>query len=290
MVTETTNADGSPVTITDNDIEPIWHNPLEECVVRWQTNARGGSNLAYKEGATFGVSRDGFMGIHQGLDLLAEPGRSQCKAVATGKLSVVGSVNDKKNYGLVLILEVQKKNLATRQRKHFDLLCPEHDKLFFAYCHCSSVVKNLVDTEVEAGTLIGISGSTGNAGFLHTKAMGAHVHFEVRLDINPGRGLAGRLDPAPFLDDLKWDDPNLPNASTPFKTWNPFYPHDVPAFYKDRVFHFPTLGSRFDRRGENELWATGEGGIKMRSYSFLTANERELFSQATERDINFPHP
>ena len=120
--------------------------------------------------------------------------------------------------------------------------------------------------------------------------MGAHVHFEVRLDINPGRGLAGRLDPAPFLDDLKWDDPNLPNASTPFKTWNPFYPHDVPAFYKDRVFHFPTLGSRFDRRGENELWATGEGGIKMRSYSFLTANEKELFSQATERDINFPHP
>lgn len=109
MVTETTNADGSPLTITDNDIEPIWHNPLEECVVRWQTNARGGSNLAYKEGATFGVSRDGFMGIHQGLDLLAEPGRSQCKAVATGKLSVVGSVNDKKNYGLVLILEVQKK-------------------------------------------------------------------------------------------------------------------------------------------------------------------------------------
>lgn len=289
QIDNTTNSNGSNVTISKGGDELVWHNPLKECVIRWQTNALGGMSMADKEAATFGVTRDAHKGLHQGLDILAKPGNKDkngeggddCIAVAKGTFSTIGApVYAPNSFGLQLVLKVKKSNLPSKQRKHFEMLCSEHDEVYFVYCHCSYVDKSLIGQEIAAGTVIGKSGNTGNSGFLKSKETGAHVHFEVRLKDNPsGGGLSGRLDPMPFIENLQ-----MPRGK--FKTWNPFYPHDVPLFFKDEVFHFS--GAKFEKRGESGFEAVGG---QTRRYKWLTANEVKLFELLTKEDIpaGFPY-
>ncbi|MGT1154164.1 hypothetical protein ACVPW9_25980, partial [Klebsiella pneumoniae] len=48
------------------------------------------------------------------------------------------------------------------------------------------------------------TGCTGNANGMTSIALGAHLHFEVRVKEIPGPGIANRLDPAPFIDGFNY--------------------------------------------------------------------------------------
>jgi len=51
---------------------------------------------------------------------------------------------------------------------------------------------------------LGETGCTGNANGMTSIALGAHLHFEVRVKERPGPGIANRLDPAPFIDGFNY--------------------------------------------------------------------------------------
>jgi len=118
---------------------------------------------------TFGTVRGNGTINHQGHDIDAANG-TPAYAVTDGYVtSGVGG-----NYGLYVILEGR--------------------DYYFFYAHLSKVVKN---GQVKEGDVIALTGSGGNA-----KGMGydeTHLHFEVRLEPHPGRGLKGRVSPFDVL-------------------------------------------------------------------------------------------
>jgi peptidoglycan LD-endopeptidase LytH len=128
---------------------------------------------------TFGMVRNGGTKAHQGWDIYAVKG-TNCYAISAGKVvhtGFYGSGSLTTGFGRMVILEF------------------EHDSrtLFAAYCHLSSVSVEVSDTPIGAGTLIGLTGITGNARSMHGKDQ--HLHFEIRTTKYPGLGLQGRLDP-----------------------------------------------------------------------------------------------
>lgn len=71
------------------------------------------------------------------------------------------------------------------------------DKFFFyAYLNKVSVKKG---DKVEAGDVLGLTGSTGNATAQTAVAKGSHLQFEGRDIMMAGLGLAGRCDPLPLI-------------------------------------------------------------------------------------------
>lgn len=127
------------------------------------------------ESNTFGMVRrrsDGTAKPHQGWDFYALSG-TPVFAVAAGK---VLTVSDGGDYGLTIIHSFQ------------------HDGriLYAVYAHMRSSAVRPGDS-VTCGTQIGLSGNSGNARTM--KGEDQHLHFEVRTEQFPGRGLVGRLTP-----------------------------------------------------------------------------------------------
>ncbi|MFA5985676.1 MAG: hypothetical protein WC782_16775 [Methylococcaceae bacterium] len=53
---------------------------------------------------------------------------------------------------------------------------------------------------LKIGTPIAPTADTGYANGMSTIGKGAHLHFEVRMEIRFGKGLYGRIDPLPFIN------------------------------------------------------------------------------------------
>ncbi|HBZ0572078.1 TPA: M23 family metallopeptidase [Klebsiella pneumoniae] len=81
----------------------------------------------------------------------------------------------------------------------------EISEVYFFYAHLSAIHSGLERGDhVRCGELLGETGCTGNANGMTSIALGAHLHFEVRVKERPGPGIANRLDPAPFIDGFNY--------------------------------------------------------------------------------------
>ncbi|AZN36838.1 M23 family metallopeptidase [Iodobacter ciconiae] len=172
-----------------------WKDPITVCTIRT-------AGLASKKSAMFGMVRNGGKRAHQGLDLAAEPG-TLVFAVADSK--VVGVVDTDatpgKNYGRVVVIEVDVNDLSESNKLYYWKHYPEKKYIYFFYAHLDSIAfKSNTTKFLSAGDLIGTVGSSGNARGMTSISKGAHLHFEARSQKNTPRGLIFRLDPLPFIN------------------------------------------------------------------------------------------
>lgn len=140
------------------------------------------AGLATPQGAMFGMTRkysNGKPKPHQGIDLEVPPGEP---IFAVEKGTVV-DIRFSVDYGNILCLQVDEGALKGK---------------FFFYAHLKKADKKKGD-KVEAGDIIGLTGSTGNAKTMTTISLGSHLHFEGRTIMMAGLGLAGRFDPLPLI-------------------------------------------------------------------------------------------
>lgn len=144
----------------DPDIQwPLAHN-----VIRWN-----------KVSNTFGMVRrnaDGSARPHQGWDFEALEG-TPCFAIADGKVALIKTIGD---YGNTVVLGFKSRG----------------ETYYAAYAHLSAMAVKIGDT-VTRGSKIGLTGCTGNAKGMTGRDQ--HLHFEIRTEPAPGRGLAGRISP-----------------------------------------------------------------------------------------------
>jgi hypothetical protein len=127
---------------------------------------------------TFGLvrkNRDGTPRPHQGWDLAAEVG-TPCYAVADGEVTDVDP-EGRGDYGRTLTLRVEVHGVER----------------WVFYAHLDTVTA-AEGAKVRLGDPIGTTGNTGNAFTLDDAD--DHLHFELRTEARPGRGLVGRVSPA----------------------------------------------------------------------------------------------
>lgn len=145
------------------------HDPLKHMEIR-----RGLPNNA------FGMVRNNGTRPHQGWDLWAPVG-TQIFAVADGVVQFVRTNSGA--YGTQICISFQDPRNTEQSAE-----------LFAFYAHLSQLYVAAGNSVVE-GQVIGLTGKSGNAsGF--TSIEDEHLHFEVRTQVSPGRGLGGRIDPA----------------------------------------------------------------------------------------------
>ncbi len=121
----------------------------------------------------FGMVRHGGQSPHQGWDLIALP-FTPCFAIADGKILYS---NPKGKFGNLIVLEFTHRGRT----------------LYAAYAHLHSIYAHQ-PAQVSCGDMIGLTGTTGNAQDM--RGSDQHLHFEIRTTPFPGKGLAGRIDPA----------------------------------------------------------------------------------------------
>lgn len=166
-----------------------WHNPLTVCKLRT-------AGLQNARGATFGKVRSNGTKNHQGVDLQANSG-TNLHAVCGG--TIVYANDTRGAYGKVIVLKVDINDLPAKQKKYAQSKLSKSEYVYFFYAHLSVIDVDEKDP-IDVGELIGKTGDTGNAKGMNTIAKGGHLHFEARSEPLLGIGLAGRVDPIPFID------------------------------------------------------------------------------------------
>ncbi|MBW4772749.1 M23 family metallopeptidase [Prevotella jejuni] len=126
----------------------------------------------------------------------------------SGKV-VITRNKDKAGHQYVVI-EVSKKSqleiFRKRRRSDYVKIDPKEylegegfnkdsDKIYFVYYHMSKILVN-EGQDVNAGDVIGKSGITG----IDLGTHGSHLHFEIKSVNSFPHGLAGRVNPALYLD------------------------------------------------------------------------------------------
>lgn len=158
------------------------HDPLENMEIR-----RGLPNNG------FGMVRNNSTRPHQGWDLWAPVG------------TPIYAVSD----GIVEFVRINSGDYGTQICTSFEDTENPGNLLYAFYAHLSHsyVTAKMWVTE---GQMLGLTGKTGNAsGFKSIED--EHLHFEVRTEVAPGKGLKGRLDPAKYFGyDLYTCPVNLP--------------------------------------------------------------------------------
>lgn len=127
---------------------------------------------------TFGTVRrntDGTKRDHQGWDLVATP-LTACYAIADGVIRK-SETHGPTGHGKFVVLEFSFQGRT----------------LFALYSHLS-VVSVVRETKVLQGEVIAYTGTSGNASGMTGEDQ--HLHFEIRTELDAGRGLSGRVDPA----------------------------------------------------------------------------------------------
>lgn len=191
-----------------------WHNPLANCKLRT-------ARLPRKISATFGMVRfreDGTRKPHQGIDLEAKAGNyldkdnpisgepvyavAHCKVISVHKGFAEKGERD---YGGTITIAVDVEDLPDKQKNLYFKIRPKNKFVYFFYAHLSAINVQ-VGKFYEPGDKIGETGCSGNAAKYNmtTIEKGSHLHFEAH-DLSPpaASGLGGRIDPLPFIDNLK---------------------------------------------------------------------------------------
>ena len=145
------------------------------------------AGLSSVKASMFGMTRknpDGSLRPHQGVDFGIDNGY-RVYAVENG--IIVDTAMGKDGYGYTITLKLD---------------CPQKPELhgkFAFYAHLNRI-DIVIGQKVIAGTPIALTGDTGNAKGMTTIAKGGHLHFELRTQQICGKGLAGRIDPLPFIE------------------------------------------------------------------------------------------
>ena len=150
------------------------HPPLKTCKIRT-------AGLASAKSAMFGMVRrnkDGSPRAHQGVDFASDIGY-RVYAVEDGIVVGDAVIGD---YGQTLTIEHR---IGGK-------------RIYTFYSHLGEL-KVSFSKSVKAGDVVALTGDSGNARGMTTIANGGHLHFEVKTTREFPRGLAGRLDPIPFL-------------------------------------------------------------------------------------------
>ena len=193
-----------PVIMKDPDGN--FTNPVEIMTIR----SHQGDNLNPRSN-TFGMvrtNRDGTPRPHQGIDLRAV---NATKTFAVGDGQIVGIDRaGNGDYGRTITYEFTYNysvgnflyDLFTLNWGGIGEKISNSGKKFFAmHSHLSSINANLrVGARVQEGQELGRTGSSGNARRMNPGER--HLHFEMRNRNPVGRGLGGRVDPAPFMQGL----------------------------------------------------------------------------------------
>ncbi len=129
--------------------------------------------------ATFGMVREQGRRAHQGLDIQAPLG-TPVVAVGSGKIAFSGWI---KGYGYAITVD-------------------HGNGLYSFYAHLEQGSLAAAGADVKAGSQIGRVGKSGNAG--DYASIDSHLHFELRTQSAPQRGLAGRIDPLPYVYPFHW--------------------------------------------------------------------------------------
>jgi murein DD-endopeptidase MepM/ murein hydrolase activator NlpD len=137
------------------------------------------------EANTFGMVRHNANGTkrpHQGWDFEAAIG-TPCFAIADGKVALIKTGGD---YGNTAVLS---------------FTC-DGATYYAAYAHLSVFEVKQGDA-VTKGQKVGLTGNTGNASTMIGRDL--HLHFEIRTEPAPGRGLAGRVSPLKIFREIPLD-------------------------------------------------------------------------------------
>jgi peptidoglycan LD-endopeptidase LytH len=143
----------------------------------------------YGQGYTPGQSRYGYVRggrAHQGWDLAARPGTpifaiSSGQSVRVDKHLWCDAAGGNNDYGLCICLEFIGETGVTKGRK-----------LYAFYGHLSAIYLR-EGNQIHEGSVIGLTGRTGNANTLPVDQ--AHLHFEIREVPKPGKRLGLHIDP-----------------------------------------------------------------------------------------------
>lgn len=162
--------------------------PLEDMKVRWDGREASGSGMKTFDSPRFGLVRNGGARPHAGVDLDAPVG-TPIFAVADGVITLA-RFNDPMLGSDILLMFRPTAPMLTYLAS---VGSAATDGILFAhYAHLSAV---FVETgqRVARGTMIGRTGTSGNADQKYP-----HLHFEIRKMRFPGvgaAGLANRIDP-----------------------------------------------------------------------------------------------
>lgn len=163
-----------------------WHHPTDNLQLR------GWYNNWAPDKSKYGIIEERKSGKHQGLDFYSPVG-SNVYACVKG---IITASYYSASYGNVVILNGNYNG----------------NNYYFMYAHLQQQSMFGTGKEVNAGTVIGYSGKTGNAAGM--KPAQEHLHFEIRTKANVARGFDGRLDPLLIikeLNDFKILNPNQNN-------------------------------------------------------------------------------
>jgi hypothetical protein len=143
---------------------------------------------------TFGENIRGVGRSHQGWDFQADTG-TPCYAIGDGKVAYAeknhsDNFDRDRAFGNIVVIELRSISL------------PTHPKLYAAYAHLKSgsISVNVGDS-VSIGQVIGQAGVSGNCKYRVAWQTGGvpveeqHLHFEIRTEARPGRGIGGRVSP-----------------------------------------------------------------------------------------------
>ncbi len=134
---------------------------------------------------TFGMVRhnaDGSKRAHQGWDFFA-PSGTPCFAIANGEVAHIGRSGA---YGNLVVHSF----VVGGQTR------------YAAFAHLSRVDVALGQA-VQRGARIGLCGTSGNANGM--TGIDQHLHFEIRTQVTPGLGLAGRVSPLEIFRQVPLD-------------------------------------------------------------------------------------
>lgn len=162
--------------------------PLRDMKVRWDGKQATSGGMKAFDSPRFGMTRDGGLRAHTGVDLEAPVG-TPIYAVADGVINLARYGDPMLGSDILLVFRPSASILNYLAR----MGSADDDGVLFAhYAHLSAVFVETGQT-VQRGTMIGRTGTSGNADQKYP-----HLHFEVRKTRWPGVGPAGlhsRIDP-----------------------------------------------------------------------------------------------
>ena len=205
-----------------------WHDPVDNpqlCLY-----SQGGGEKKPWHGSFGPTIRDG-VNVHTGMDLFAKPGTNVYACV---KSEVVRSETNNTMFGEMIVLKViDEETIKSRRKNPFVLKYShkseiesqnfDHDGAFYlVYAHLKERKVEIGDT-VEAGKVIGLTGTSGNNG-VPFSTKNPHLHFEI-MNVERQAGLNNKCNPGVYLtykdeDNLTTSDiAEQEDAKTDSKFW-----------------------------------------------------------------------
>jgi len=179
----------NPVRLVDPDGRIIG-DPLKNMKVRRNSISNTFGNVR--------KNKDGTTRSHQGVDYYAATG-TPVYSISYGIVVNMVANDSKEGYGISVTIQ----HLA-------DDNTPLHDdngnNIYSFYAHLSKINVKVGDVVYENTSIIGETGTSGNATGMTGEDQ--HLHFEIRTKLNCHKGLEGRLNPNDFVDSKFEIDPN----------------------------------------------------------------------------------